>query len=101
MIFLVLEQLAAGKTGGPAVFVVRPRFHAELACFIDAGIDAVKPLVAEILGFKTAACMHEEAVHAEIVHEADLTAQFSFFELVVPAPERDGTVRDGVFLDIK
>ena len=101
VVLLVFKQLAARKTGGPAVFVVGPCFHTELACFVDAGIDTVKPFVAEIFGFETAARVHEEAVHAEVVHQTNLTAQFFFLQLVVPAPERDRAVRDGVLLDVK
>ena len=101
VVLLVLEQLTARKARRPAVFVIRPRLHAELACLVDAGIDAVKPLIAQILGFQSSARVHEEAVHAEVVHQANLTAQLSFLQFVVPAPERDGTVRDRMFLDIK
>ena len=98
-VLFVLQKLTACKTGGPAVFIVGPGFHAQLFGFVNAGIYAVEPFVGEVFGFQTAAGVHEEAVHSAFLHVSDLVSQFAFFQLVVPAPEGDTSVRGGFFSD--
>ena len=96
---LVLQQNAAGKAARPAVFIIAPGLHIELFGFLDAGLDAVEPFLAQILRLQAAAGVHEEAVHLEFVHDVNLAAELLGIELVVPAPERDAAVFPGMIAD--
>ena len=63
----VLQQLAAGKAAGPAVFIIAPCFHAQLFGLVHAGTDAVIPFFREIFGGQTRAHMHMEAAEAHLL----------------------------------
>ena len=89
---LVLQENAACKAAGPAVFIVTPGFHVQLFRFLNAGLDTVKPFLAQIFGFQTAAGMHKKSVHLEVAHDMNLPAQLLGVELIVPAPEGNAAV---------
>ena len=74
----------AAEAGGPAILVVCPCVHTLLFCFIDAGADVLKPLLAHILGLQTAPGVHEEAADAGVRHQIHLPDRFGDAELFIP-----------------
>ena len=96
ILLLVLDALtvddAAAKARGPAVFVVRPCVHAALSCLVDGCGNVLEPFLAHVLGLESAACVHEKAADAHIIHQSDLSARFLGAKTLVPRPERNGTV---------
>ncbi len=49
----------AGRSAGPAVFVVEPRFQAEGFSGVGAGVDAVEPLASEVRRLQSGPRVHE------------------------------------------
>ena len=77
-VFRVFQQLAAGEAARPAVFIVAPRLHPTLLRFVHRSFHRAEPVLAQILGFKSAARVHKESAHARVLHHADLPPQLAW-----------------------
>ena len=76
-VFRIFQQLAAGEAARPAVFIVAPRLHPALFRLVNGCLHRTKPVLAQILGFKSAPRVHKESAHTRVLHRADLPPQFA------------------------
>ena len=74
-VFRIFQQLAAGEAARPAVFIVAPRLHPALFRLVNGCLHRTKPVLAQILGFKSAPRVHKESAHARVLHRTDLPPQ--------------------------
>ena len=96
--FALLRHPAVRKPARPAVFIVRPGLHSQFLGGFDAYPHRFKPFLAHIRRFQAAACVHEEAADALLLHLPDLFPQPFRLQPVVPAPERQRAV--GIRVDL-
>ena len=92
---------SAGRSAGPAVFVVEPRLQAERFSGVGAGVDAVEPLASEVRRLQSGPRVHEIPAEPHFFENADLTDEFSRFQPPVPAPERFAAVSGGRVLPFR
>ena len=83
-VLCILQQPAAGKAAGPAVFIVDPRLHAQRPTVLAAGLHRLHPLFGEIVGLQPAAGVHNETAHAVRSQLVDLAKQALFLQFSVP-----------------
>ena len=92
VIGFIFEKLHARKPARPAVFVVTPGVHIDFFALFDAGSYAIEPSFAEVFGFKPAARVHEKTADTLFLHFVYLSYKLFGLKIVVPAPERNGTI---------
>ena len=86
---LLLGDHAAGAAGGPAILVVEPGAQAAAgAAVLDAGLDVIEKLGAQVWSIEAGAAVDVPTAHAHLGEPAGLAQQLRAVELAVPAPER-------------
>ena len=57
------------------LFLKAPRLHPALFRLVNGCLHRTKPVLAQILGFKSAPRVHKESAHARVLHRTDLPPQ--------------------------
>ena len=86
---------SAGRSAGPAVFVVEPRLQTERFSGVGAGVDAIEPLASEVRRLQSGPRVHEIPAEPHFFENADLTDEFGRFEPPVPTPEGFAAISGG------